>query len=97
MIENRRLLTSSEINDFLKIHLDWNQKNDGIERELNFKNYMDSINFINKIAVKAEELNHHPDLTIGWCKIHIRFSTHDLDGLSTFDLKMADETNKILG
>ena len=97
MFEDRRLLTNPEIQNFLTNNIKWNQHNDGIERELKFDTYMDSIGFINKIAVKAEELNHHPDLIIGWCKIHIRFSTHDLEGLSTFDLQMADETNKILG
>ena len=51
---------------------------------------MDGIDFINKIAIKAEKLNHHPDLIVGWCKIQVRFSTHDLGGISTFDLEMAE-------
>ena len=97
MFENRRLLSQDEINEFLKSNESWTHKNDGIERELAFNSYMDSIDFINKIAVKAEELNHHPDMNVGWCKIHLRFSTHDLDGLSTYDLKMAEEANLILG
>jgi len=97
MFENRRLLSQDEINEFLNSNESWTLKNDGIERELAFNSYMDSIDFINKIAVKAEELNHHPDMNVGWCKIHLRFSTHDLDGLSTYDLKMAEEANLILG
>lgn len=97
MFEKRKLLTQDEINEFLKSNKSWTHKNDGIERELTFNSYMDSIDFINKIAVKAEELNHHPDMNVGWCKIHLRFSTHDLDGLSTYDLKMAEEANLILG
>ena len=97
MFEKRKLLTQDEINEFLKSNKSWTQKNDGIERELTFNSYMDSIDFINKIAVKAEELNHHPDMNVGWCKIHLRFSTHDFDGLSTYDLKMAEEANLILG
>ena len=97
MFEDRRLLSQVEIDEFLNSQNEWAFNNDGIERELKFKSYMDSIDFINKIAVIAEELNHHPDMTVGWCNIQIRFSTHDLDGLSTYDLKMAEATNNILG
>ena len=97
MFEDRRLLSQAEIDEFLNSHSDWTFNNDGIEKELKFKYYMDSIDFINKIAIKAEELNHHPDMTVGWCNILIRFSTHDLDGLSTYNLKMAEATNNILG
>lgn len=97
MLEDRRLLSRTEINEFLNSQNEWAFHNDGIERELKFDSYMDSIKFINKIAVKAEELNHHPDMIVGWCNIQIRFSTHDLDGLSTYDLKMAEATNNILG
>lgn len=97
MFEDRRLLSQAEIDEFLNFHSDWTFNNDGIEKELKFKYYMDSIDFINKIAIKAEELNHHPDMTVGWCNILIRFSTHDLDGISTYDLKMAEATNNILG
>ena len=95
MEENKVLLDQSKISDFLKQNNNWSLKNDGVECNLEFNNYMDSISFINKLAIKAEELNHHPDLTVGWCNIHVRFSTHDLGRLSTLDLKMAQETINI--
>ena len=95
MIKDRQLLNQTEISNFLKKNNLWVLKDNGIECKFEFGNYMDGIKFINKIANKAEELNHHPDLTVGWCKIHIRFTTHDLGGISTFDLEMAELTNKI--
>tara|TARA_B100001029_G_C14962737_1_gene395442 strand:+ start:276 stop:569 length:294 start_codon:yes stop_codon:yes gene_type:complete len=97
MLKDRRLLNQTEIDKFLNKNKKWNFVKDGIERSLKFNSYMDSISFINKIAVKAEELNHHPDMNIGWCNINIRFTTHDLNGLSNYDLKMAEATNKISG
>ena len=95
MLTVRRLISQTEISEFLQQKNLWSLKDSGIEKTLEFSKYMDSIEFINKLAIKAEELNHHPDLTVGWCKIHVRFSTHDLGGISTFDLKMAEETNII--
>ena len=90
MSKNRILLNQTEISDFLQQNFNWSLKNNGIERKLKFHNYMDGIEFINKLATKAEEINHHPNLTVGWCVIHVRFSTHDLGGLSTFDIIMAN-------
>ncbi len=93
MFDNRRLLNQSEINEFLNSNKSWILKDNGIERTLSFSNYMAGIEFINKLAIKAEELNHHPDLIVGWCKIQVRFSTHDLGGISTFDLEMAENSD----
>lgn len=93
MFDNRRLLNQSEINEFLNSNKSWILKDNGIERTLSFSNYMAGIEFINKLAIKAEELNHHPDLIVGWCKIQVRFSTHDLGGISSFDLEMAESSD----
>ncbi|MAJ43793.1 MAG: 4a-hydroxytetrahydrobiopterin dehydratase [Candidatus Marinimicrobia bacterium] len=97
MSENCQLLSQTEIDKFLKSHNEWKLSNNGIERELKFDTYLKSIDFINKIAIKAEELNHHPDMKIGYCNIKICFYTHDLNGLSNYDLKMVEATNNILG
>jgi len=57
---------------------------------------MDSIKFINEVAVKAEELNHHPDMIVGWCEIEISFMSHDKGGV-TFDcIDMAKFVESIL-
>jgi len=93
MFDNRRLLNQSEINKFLNSNKSWILKDNGIERTLSFTKYMNGIEFINKLAIKAEELNHHPDLIVGWCKVQVRFSTHDLGGISTFDLEMAESSD----
>jgi len=93
MFDNRRLLNQSEINKFLNNNKSWILKDNGIERTLSFAKYMNGIEFINKLAIKAEELNHHPDLIVGWCKVQVRFSTHDLGGISTFDLEMAESSD----
>ena len=95
MKKSRELLNQNEISDFLLKNKNWSLRNNGIECKLKFNKYMDSIEYINQIAIKAEELNHHPDLTVGWCNILVRFTTHDLGGPSTFDLRLAEETNTI--
>ena len=51
--------------------------------------------YINLVAEKAEENNHHPDLVVGWCKISLVFTSHDLGGVTQLCIKMAKEAEKI--
>ena len=55
---------------------------------------MDGINFVVSLAEIAEQENHHPDLSIGWCTVEVKFTSHDLGGVSEKCLilaKLSDE------
>ena len=56
---------------------------------------MESINFIQRIAVLAEKKNHHPDIFIGWCKVDISITSHDLGGVTTSCVNLALEVDSI--
>ena len=53
------------------------------------------IKFVNILAEKAEELNHHPDLIIGWCEVSVSFTSHDQGGVTSACLKMAKAVEKL--
>ena len=76
------LINKKELNTFLRDLSGWSYKNGFIKKEISFNSYMESIMFINLIAQKAEELNHHPDLKIGYCKIEVFFTSHDYGGVT---------------
>ena len=78
------LLNKEQIEENLKVLNNWFIVDKAIKKKLKFNSYMDSIKFINKVAAKAEELNHHPDMIVGWCEIEISFMSHDKGGV-TFD------------
>ena len=78
------LLNKEQIKENLKVLNNWFIVDKAIKKKLKFSSYMDSIKFINKVAAKAEELNHHPDMIVGWCEIEISFMSHDKGGV-TFD------------
>ena len=50
---------------------------------------MESIDFIKEIAILAEQKNHHPDIFIGWCKVDISITSHDLGGVTTNCVNLA--------
>lgn len=89
-------LTENEIKQNLRTLPGWVYLQNSIQKTFHFDRYMDGISFVNKVALKAEELNHHPDLTVGWCKIKVSYSTHDVNGVTENDVNMAKLTDKIL-
>ena len=56
-----------------------------LKRSFSFKQFYETMAFVNAIAWIAHRENHHPDLEIGYNYCHVRFSTHALNGLSHND------------
>ena len=73
----------------------WIFENDIIYKEYTFKNYMDSIRFIQNLAQEAEKNNHHPDMVVGWCTLKVSFTSHDEGGVTKNCIAMATATEKI--
>ena len=89
------LLSNVEANKQLKFLDGWSLDSNAIKKEYIFDSYMKSIHFINLLAEKAEKNNHHPDLVVGWRKINLVFTSHDLGGVTQLCIKMAKEAEKI--
>tara|TARA_B100000029_G_scaffold484656_1_gene537108 strand:- start:450 stop:749 length:300 start_codon:yes stop_codon:yes gene_type:complete len=94
MADEKRLLTFSEVEAFSSNHSSWTINDNVMTKEFKFNTYMEGILFVNRLAEYAESLDHHPDLEVGWCKVVVNYTTHDLGGLSTFDTHMAILTDK---
>jgi 4a-hydroxytetrahydrobiopterin dehydratase len=56
-----------------------------ISRSFAFKNYYQTIAFVNALAWIAHQEDHHPDLQVGYNRVQVRFSTHSIGGLSQND------------
>lgn len=56
-----------------------------IRRTFAFKNYYGSMAFVNAVAWIAHGEDHHPDMTVGYNKVTVAFSTHSVGGLSEND------------
>lgn len=67
-----------------------------ISREYATKNFLAAVEFINKLAVIAEEENHHPDIHLtGYRKLRVELSTHAIGGLSENDFILAAKINEL--
>jgi 4a-hydroxytetrahydrobiopterin dehydratase len=61
-----------------------------------FKNYYETMAFVNAIAFMAHREDHHPDLEVGYKTCRVTYSTHDVGGLSENDFICAAKVNALL-
>lgn len=84
-----KVYTKIEAKPELEKLIGWKFENSGIEKKFVFKDFKESLQFINKIGVLAEEQNHHPELFNVYNKVNIRLSTHDANGVTDKDFYLA--------
>ncbi len=89
------LLNSKQINDELNNMDGWVFENNRITKSYHFDSYMGGIKFVNILAEKAEEVNHHPDLVVGWCEVSVSFTSHDKGGVTSGCIEMAKTVEKL--
>jgi 4a-hydroxytetrahydrobiopterin dehydratase len=68
---------------------------DAIFRSLHFENFVQAFACMQKIALIAEELNHHPEWFNVWNRLDITLSTHDSQGLTMLDVQLAKAIDAI--
>ena len=68
---------------------------DAITRTFKFQNFLEAFAFMGKVAIFAEELNHHPEWFNVWNKVEITLSTHDSGGLTQLDINLAKKIDQI--
>ena len=66
-----------------------------LEKEFKFDNFAQALAFTNRIGELAEEVNHHPDLKLGWGYVHVSLWTHKIDGLSEADFVWAATADRL--
>jgi len=54
-----------------------------------FPNFQQALDFTNRIGALAEEVNHHPDISLGWGRVEVELWTHKIDGLAEADFVWA--------
>ncbi|MBA1338728.1 MAG: 4a-hydroxytetrahydrobiopterin dehydratase [Pelagibacterales bacterium] len=91
----------SEIHKYLKKVDGWNvKKNENesyfIEKNYEFKNFLESKKFINYVGDIAEKEGHHPDIVFGWGYAKIKIFTHKIKGLVESDFILASKIDQIL-
>ena len=74
----------------------WTLKDGAIEKTWRFKNYHETMAFVNALAWVAHREDHHPDLQVGYNHCTVRYSTHSVGGLTINDFICAAKVEALL-
>jgi 4a-hydroxytetrahydrobiopterin dehydratase len=74
----------------------WSLTNGSIEKTFNFKNYFETIAFVNALAWICNTQDHHPDLAVSYSRCVVRFNTHSVGGISINDFICAAQVNELV-
>lgn len=89
-------MTAEEIKGFSSQVADWQVVNDHhLCRSYRFKDFRETLDFVNRIGELAEEQGHHPDICFGWGKADVSIWTHKIDGLTESDFVLAAKIDKL--
>ena len=88
-------LKKEEAENLLKEIPSWAIKDGNLYSQFKFKNFKESMSFVNKIAELAEKEGHHPDIKVSYNKVDIELFTHSIKGLSENDFIMAAKIDNI--
>ncbi|MDO7556770.1 MAG: 4a-hydroxytetrahydrobiopterin dehydratase [Loktanella sp.] len=70
---------------------------DAIHKTYVFRNFIEAFGFMTKAALWAEKWDHHPEWSNVYKTVEVTLTSHDVDGLSTRDVKLAAKMDKLAG
>lgn len=93
---SRKKLSGEELIEKLSEVNSWERRGEKIHKRYNFKNFAESLDFVNKIGAIAEKCDHHPDIAFGWGYAEISLTTHDAGGITINDINLAKEIDDLM-
>ncbi|MFV2021228.1 4a-hydroxytetrahydrobiopterin dehydratase [Micromonospora sp. LOL_023] len=90
------LLDTTQVQAALTGLTDWTGDSDAIARTVTFATFPDAIAVVTRVAMTAEEMDHHPDIDIRWRTLTLRCSTHSAGGTTGLDIELASRIDAII-
>jgi len=85
----------NEIQQKLKDLEGWSLQGKAIQKRYTLKSFLSAMELVNKIAGAAEEVQHHPDITISYNVVGVSLSTHSEGGVTRKDFDLAQQIDKL--
>jgi 4a-hydroxytetrahydrobiopterin dehydratase len=85
----RQILSPEALATALETLPGWTHDRNTIAREFLFNSYEAGAGFAMQVCLVAQRIDHHPDVTIGWKRVLVTFTTHDSGGITAIDVRAA--------
>ncbi|MAG38071.1 4a-hydroxytetrahydrobiopterin dehydratase [Candidatus Pacearchaeota archaeon] len=89
------MLSLGLINEYMKKISNWALEGESIVKDFHFRDFKQSMSFVNRIAELSERQEHHPGIVIDFNRVKISLTTHEEKGLTSKDFEVAQEIDKI--
>jgi 4a-hydroxytetrahydrobiopterin dehydratase len=83
------LLSDEEISERLSQLDGWSREGDAITKRFDRGDFVGSVKFVDQLVEPAEEMNHHPDVSISWSEVKVSITNHAAGGLTEPDFELA--------
>ncbi len=70
---------------------------DAIQKEFRFADFAEAFGWMTRVAMWAEKWNHHPEWSNSYNRVVVTLMTHDVEGLSALDVKLARKMDRLMG
>lgn len=90
-----RKLSGSEIESAISSLKAWVVKDYKLHRSFKFRNFVEAFTFMTEVALHAEKMDHHPEWFNVYNTVTIDLMTHDVNGISDHDIKLANLINRV--
>jgi 4a-hydroxytetrahydrobiopterin dehydratase len=74
----------------------WERDGDVIVKEYKRDDFVGSVRFVDRVVEPAEEMGHHPDLSISWDTVRVSITTHAAGGLTANDFELAKRIDALV-
>lgn len=91
-----RPLETTAIETWLSTHPDWRLQDGLLSRSLRFDGFNSAWGFMCRVALLAEQQNHHPEWGNVYDRVEIALTTHDAGGITQRDLTLAESIDGLL-
>jgi 4a-hydroxytetrahydrobiopterin dehydratase len=88
-------LSWTEIEQRIKSLSGWTLNGDEIHKQYTFKDFLEAIAFVNRLAPEAQAADHHPDILINYKRVTLTYSTHSEGGLTDKDFAGAAAADRL--
>jgi 4a-hydroxytetrahydrobiopterin dehydratase len=90
-----RLLRPTEVTQQLRSLPGWKVASQQLVCNIKFRDFVESVAFVDRLVAPAEQAAHHPDLAIAYNQVTVSLSTHDVGGLTQQDFDLARTISKL--
>jgi 4a-hydroxytetrahydrobiopterin dehydratase len=89
------LLTENQLTELATTLPQWTLVNHKLHREFTFKNFNQAFGFMSRVAMHAEKHDHHPEWSNVYKLVDVYLTSHDHDGITEKDIKLAKFMNAV--